>query len=93
MLEVRYTEEFLKRFKDLPLSIQKKAAKQIDILKVFPFYPSLHNEKIEPTSKGLWSIRIDQKYRILYRHDEGNVVVLLSCGAHDWLYSVSKFFK
>ena len=93
MLEVRYTDEFKKRFSLLPRTLQKKAVRQIDIFKQFPFYPSLNNEKIEPKDNGLWTIRIDQKYRILYKYDKTNMVVLLTCGSHDWLYDISRFYK
>ena len=68
MLEIRYTDEFKKRFSFLPSALQKKAVKQITLFKKYPFYPSLNNEKIEPKENGLWTIRIDQKYRILYKY-------------------------
>ena len=90
MIEIRYTDEFKKRFDTLPMSIQKKAIKQIDIFKKYPMYPSLNNEKIEPKDNGLWTIRIDQKYRILYKYNKNNSVVLLTCGSHDWLYKDRK---
>ena len=93
MIEIRYTDEFKKRFSTLPTSIQKKAIKQIDIFKKYPMYPSLNNEKIEPKDNGLWTIRIDQKYRILYKYNKNNSVVLLTCGSHDWLYNISRFYS
>ena len=93
MLEVRHTDEFKKRFSLLPRTLQKKAVRQIDIFKQFPFYPSFNNEKIEPKDNGLWTIRIDQKYRLLYKYDKNNIVVLLTCGSHDWLYDISRFYK
>lgn len=93
MLTVYYSEEFKKRFDLLPKILKKKAVKQINIFKEYPFYPSLNNEKIEPKDNGLWTIRIDQKYRILYKYDKNNIVVLLSCGSHDWLYDISRLYK
>lgn len=93
MLEIWYTDEFKKCFSSLSVPLQKKAVKQINIFKQYPLYPSLNNEKIEPKENGLWTIRIDQKYRILYRYDKNNIVVLLTCGSHDWLYNISRFYK
>lgn len=93
MLTIHYTDEFKKRFDLLPKILQKKAVKQINIFKEYPFYPSLNNEKLEPKDNGLWSIRIDQKYRILYKYDKNNIVVLLACGSHDWLYDISRLYK
>lgn len=93
MLEIRYTDEFKKHFSSLSIPLQKKAVKQINIFRQYPFYPSLNNEKIEPKENGLWTIRIDQKYRILYKYDKHNIVVLLTCGSHDWLYNISRFYK
>ncbi len=93
MLEIRYSSEFKKRFSLLPKILQKKALKQISIFREYPFYPSLNNEKLEPKEIGLWSIRIDQKYRILYKYDKDNIIVLLTCGSHDWVYDVTRFYK
>ena len=45
MLTLFSTEEFEKRLRLLPKIVQKKAVKQINIFKEYPFYPSLNNDR------------------------------------------------
>ena len=80
--------EFDKRYKKLPVFIQKKAEKQEKIFRKNPFHPSLHTEKLEPRNKELWSIRVDKSYRIIFRFVEGNTVLFLTVGPHDWIYKL-----
>lgn len=57
MLEVSVTEEFEKRYAELPLSIQKKAERQETFFKTNPFHPSLNTEKLNPKNRECWSFR------------------------------------
>ena len=88
MVEVTLTDEFIKRYQLLPLQIQKKAEKQERLFKNNPFYPSLHTEKLEPRGRQVWSFRIDKSYRILFRFLDGQKVVFLTVGPHDWIYKI-----
>ncbi|MFH0854635.1 MAG: type II toxin-antitoxin system RelE/ParE family toxin [bacterium] len=89
MPEIIITEEFQKRYMGLPLSIQKKAEKQEKIFQLNPFHPSLHTEKLEPRSRQVWSIRIDRKYRIIFRFVDGNQALFLTVGEHNWVYKLN----
>ena len=80
--------EFDKRYEKLPVFIQKKAEKQEKIFRSNPFHPSLHTEKLEPKKKELWSIRVDKSYRIIFRFIDGNTVLFLTVGPHDWIYKL-----
>jgi mRNA-degrading endonuclease RelE of RelBE toxin-antitoxin system len=66
-LEISLTDEFVRRYKLLPKSIQRKAEKQEGLFRQNPFHPSLHTEKLEPKGKQVWSFRIDRSYRVLFR--------------------------
>jgi proteic killer suppression protein len=89
MLEIVVTEEFEKRYKELPATIQKKAEKQEKLFRLNPFHPSLHTEKLEPKGRQVWSFRIDRKYRIIFRFIEGKKVIFLTVGPHDWIYKIT----
>ncbi len=89
MLEIVVTEEFEKRYKILPATIQKKAEKQEKLFRQNPFHPSLHTEKLVPRGRQVWSFRIDRKYRIIFRFVEGNKVIFLTVGPHDWIYKIT----
>ena len=85
-MEIIYADEFVKQFKRLPKSIKQRASKQELIFKENPIHPSLNTEKLIPRSKELWSIRVDKKYRIIFRHLDNRTVYFLAIGEHDWIY-------
>ena len=86
MIEILVTEEFIKRYNELPISIQKKAEKKEKIFRQNPFHPSLHTEKLEPKNRQVWSFRIDKEYRILFKFINGNKILFMTCGHHNWIY-------
>lgn len=47
--------------------LEKKFAKQRALFGVNPAHPGLNTEKLEPKSIGLYSFRIDRKYRAIFR--------------------------
>lgn len=85
-MEILYADEFVKEFKRLPRVIQKRALKQEILFKENPLHPSLNTEKLSPRIKQLWSIRVDRKYRIIYRYQEHTKVYFLAIGEHNWIY-------
>lgn len=44
-----------------------KFEKQKLLFEANPFHPSLHTEKLAPKSVGLYSFRVDKRYRIIFR--------------------------
>ena len=88
MLSLLVSEEFERRFAELPILIQKKAAKQQAIFSRNPFHPSLNSEKIAPKERAVWTFRVDRKYRIAFRFVDGRTVLLLTVGPHDWIYKL-----
>jgi toxin HigB-1 len=88
MLTILVTEEFEKRYRVLPPPIKKRAVKQQKLFCQNYFHSSLSTEKLIPHSKGVWSFRVDRKYRILFRFIDGNTVLFLTVGPHDWIYKI-----
>lgn len=88
MLIILVTEEFEKRYRILPEPIKKRAVKQQKLFCQNHFHPSLNTEKLIPHSKGVWSFRVDRKYRILFRFVDGRTALFLTVGPHDWIYKV-----
>jgi mRNA-degrading endonuclease RelE of RelBE toxin-antitoxin system len=85
-MEILLSDEFKENFSLLDSRIQKQADKQIIIFKNNPFYPSLNTEKLSPKERGLWSFRVDKKYRVVFEFVEESKVLFLSIGPHDWIY-------
>lgn len=87
-MKIILTAEFSRRYDDLPENIQRKAEKQEKNFRENPFHPSLHTEKLEPRHKDVWSIRVDRRYRILFRFVDRETVLFLTVGPHDWIYKL-----
>lgn len=51
--------------KVLKFNLTKKVGKQLGLLRSNPKHPSLNLELLEPKSHGIYSIRIDLKFRAL----------------------------
>lgn len=47
-------------------NLTNKLAKQIKLLEENPKHPSLNTEKLTPKELGLYSFRIDRKYRVVF---------------------------
>ena len=64
-------------------NLVSKFEKQIEIFKLDPRHPSLHNELLEPKERGIRSFRIDLSYRVLFIYDqENNEVEILAITQH-----------
>ena len=63
--------------------LRKKFSKQSFFLKRNPFHPSLHLELLEPKNYGIYSFRIDRKFRAIFiiRNDQ-QVIEILNITSH-----------
>ena len=57
-------EKYLKKYR-----LTKKFQKQINLLIGSPSHPSLNIEKLLPKKSGLYSFRIDKKFRAIFVTD------------------------
>ena len=60
----RTLPRFWEDYKRLPKDIQVLADKNFELLKSYPYHPSLHFKKVN-IRKQLWSVRIGAQYRAL----------------------------
>jgi addiction module RelE/StbE family toxin len=79
---IHFNEKFKEQFQSLPKLIQKKAVKTEIYFREDPFHPSLRLHKLEGKLKGLWSISIDRKYRIIFKPLEKGIILFISIGIH-----------
>lgn len=64
-------------------SLQKKFTKQTALLSENPKHPSLCLELLEPKSKGIYSFRLDHKYRCLFFfHPDKQSLEILTVTVH-----------
>ena len=73
--------------KYLPKEIRAKVAKAQAQFFSGPFAMGLHQEKIQGADSDIYSCRLDQNYRIIYKRPEGHdVVFFLFVGPHEEAY-------
>lgn len=89
MLTLIASREFEEHYQNLPSAIQRKIEKQEALFIHNPFHSSLRTEKLSPKHKGLWSFRVDKKYRVLFRFIDHDTALLLTVGLHDWIYRIN----
>jgi len=84
MLKVKYTKPFLKQFKKLSPTIQKKAKSAIKKFGSSPKDKSLKAHKLSGELKNFYSFSVDYKYRIVFEiNKKTKVINLLKIGNHE----------
>ena len=84
-MKIACTEVFKKDYQRLPDRARKAAAKQITQLLIDHTHPSLRLEGIAG-HKGLFSARVDRRYRISLSYTEKGTILLRRVLDHDDLY-------
>ncbi|TSC78214.1 MAG: hypothetical protein G01um101429_902 [Parcubacteria group bacterium Gr01-1014_29] len=79
-MNIRYSERFKQRLKELPRAVRKKFYKQADYLLYNLRHPSLHAKKYDET-KDIWQARIDRTYRF-YFEIQGDTYLLTDLVKH-----------
>lgn len=84
-MKIGRTEAFKRDYRALPKAVQKVAAKQIVQLLIDHTHPSLRIEGITG-HKGLFSARVDKRYRMSLSFEPGGTIMLRRVLDHDDLY-------
>lgn len=79
-------KEFFRELHDLPPEVQPRALDAVLRLIEDPWARELHPEKVRQAENGVYSCRVDQKYRIIYKHIKPNHIVFCSVDNHDEAY-------
>jgi len=62
--------------------LTKKWLKASSLFENDPFHPSLHTELLEPKSRGIYSFRLDRKYRALFIYLGDGLVEVFAITKH-----------
>ncbi|MBI2589840.1 hypothetical protein HYW32_02360 [Candidatus Berkelbacteria bacterium] len=62
--------------------LEKKFAKQLALFINNPRHPSLNTELLEPKKRGLYSLRIDRKFRAIYIFLSRDLAEIISITHH-----------
>jgi plasmid maintenance system killer protein len=82
-------DSFLACAYELPKEISRKVFKALRALAANPKSGGLHLEKLGGRSKGLWSARVDDNYRIVFDWSSSGVPVVIYVAKHDDAYAFS----
>lgn len=80
-MKIAKTKNFTKRYKKLPLNIQKKTDKQLLLLSQNLRHQSIRAKKIEGFP-DVWEGRVDRAYRFAFTI-ETDTIIILRIGPHD----------
>ena len=82
-MKLARTARFARDFRSLPPDIQRRAAKQLQLLLDNPRHPSLRIKKMEG-SQDIWEGRITKGYRFTFQV-RNDTYILRRIGTHDIL--------
>ncbi len=82
---IHTSRDFDALFARCPKHIQRRAIRILELFLQNPFHPSLRLHKLSGKLAGRWSISITMKYRIIFRIEQ-NDALLISIGTHS-IYS------
>ena len=91
MVKIKVTNEFKKLFREIDVKIQKKAAIKAELFRENPFNPILETEKLNPKHHKVWSFRVDQRYRIIFKFIGKGIVEFRFIGHHNKIYKYNIF--
>ncbi|MCK4553902.1 type II toxin-antitoxin system mRNA interferase toxin, RelE/StbE family [Candidatus Parcubacteria bacterium] len=80
---IEYSKKFAKELKKLSGGITGLAIEKEKIFKENPLHPSLRLHELHGKFKGLWSISINKRHRIIFERMQDGVIVFISIGQHD----------
>lgn len=78
--------EFMSDLRRLPPAVVPRAVRTAERMLEDPWASELHPEKIQRAEAGVHSCRVDDSYRIIWKHIKPNDIVLCLVDSHDAAY-------
>lgn len=76
------SSDYVKEHRVLPLHVQKRVGKTLELFSQNPLHPSLRLHRLSGKWEGHWSLSITLKHRIIFKTMENDDVLLVSVGTH-----------
>jgi superfamily I DNA/RNA helicase/Txe/YoeB family toxin of Txe-Axe toxin-antitoxin module len=80
------SSEFLRDLVSLPQAISKKAGRLVGEMLSDPWARQFHPEKVERAEPGVHSCRVDDDYRLIWKHIKPNHILFCLLDNHDEAY-------
>lgn len=81
-MQIFYSSEFKRRYKRLPIEVQKKAEEREIIFRKDPFDSRLKIHKLHGRLGDFWAFSIDDRCRIIFRFQDKKTVRFYAVGDH-----------
>ena len=86
MIEIVYSNLFLKQAKHLPLKVRVKLARNLTLIQENPFHPLLHAKPLSGELAGLYSFRITRDWRVIFQFLAADRIKLVLVGNRKDIY-------
>jgi len=81
-----YSAKFNKQLQKMSKTDQKMVRKKLEVLAVDPEYPSLRTKYYQRMAvQGVRESSVNMSIRILWRYEDGKIILLMQVGQHDIL--------
>lgn len=84
MLQITYSEKFLKHYKKLTTIEKEQFINKLKIFEGDQFYPSLRVKKIKGTN-NIFEFSINMDLRVAWSYIDDSTIALIDIGLHDIL--------
>ncbi|PIS17202.1 MAG: type II toxin-antitoxin system mRNA interferase toxin, RelE/StbE family [Candidatus Nealsonbacteria bacterium CG09_land_8_20_14_0_10_42_14] len=81
-MRILYSPEFARRYRKLPLEVQRKAEEKEIIFRNNPFDSRLRTHKLRGNISDFWAFYLDRRYRIIFAFIEKGAVKFYAIGGH-----------
>ncbi|MDO8436496.1 MAG: type II toxin-antitoxin system mRNA interferase toxin, RelE/StbE family [bacterium] len=81
-MRILYSPEFARRYRKLPLEIQKKTEDKEIIFRKNPFDSRLHTHKLHGNISDFWAFSVNQRCRVIFAFTEKDAVKFYAIGDH-----------
>ncbi|PIW74754.1 MAG: hypothetical protein CO003_01065 [Candidatus Portnoybacteria bacterium CG_4_8_14_3_um_filter_44_15] len=86
MLNLVYTNRFLKSSKKLPFHIQNNLSGKLETLQKNPFHSFLHTKSLTGDLSGFFSFRITRDWRVIFCFVEPEIIKLVEVAHRKDIY-------
>ena len=83
MIKIVYKPSFIRHLKKLPKALQEEAKEKINLFHIDPNHLFLKAHKLKGRLSGRWSFSVNYQYRIVFRYESKDRIVLLTIGDHN----------
>lgn len=86
MVQIYYTDRFIRSARQLPVPQQRKLAALLEDCQKDPFHPLLHTKPLVGKLSGLYSFRITRDYRVIFQFVTAEAISIIDVGHRRDIY-------